>query len=119
MFDERFIFHITNNDLDNFLIKIENKDIESINESQFEGIIKKAIHIFSMSALKHSLFDNKYFQCVQFKRGNYHSIFLEIDMIETADESKKFIDIYCYSFNNVLIGKGCSMIQLSDYSKNV
>lgn len=108
--DEQFRFVIINDDTDNFLIYVENYDIESINCFDFEGIIKKAILIYSAYVSNQSLFDDKYFHCFQFKRGSYNSIYIEIDIIETDNDSINYIDIYCYTKNHLLLGKGGSVM---------
>lgn len=107
-FNEHFKLFVTNDDIDHFRIKMETNANEAID---IVKVIKKAIHCYSITFSNNSILDEKYFHCILFKEGIYNSIYIEIDTIETADESINFIDVYCYSNNNILIGKGSSLVQ--------
>lgn len=106
--NEHFKLLVTNDDIDHFRIKMETNANEAIDIIK---VIKKAIHCYSITFSNHSILDEKYFHCILFTKGIYNSIYIEIDTIETDDESINFIDVYCYSNNNILIGKGCSLVQ--------
>lgn len=106
--NDHFKLFVTNDDIDHFRIKMETNANEVF---EIVKVIKKAIHCYSLIFSNHSILDEKYFQCILFKEGIYDSIYLEIDTIETDDESINFIDVYCYSNNHILIGKGCTLVQ--------
>lgn len=106
--NDHFKLFVTNDDIDHFRVKIETNANEAFDITK---VIKKAINCYSIIFSKKSILDEKHFHCILFKEGIYSSIHIEIDTIETDNESINFIDVYCYSNNNILIGKGCSLVQ--------